>query len=206
MVKYFIHCTYRDNFHKIMNQKILKTSKDMGYYDTQAKNDVVYLSFYNPENWNNKIIKSDIIDMSNGSIPRSLCILLNIRDVIKIYKYYFIAPYWDYGMSPHKISSKLHKLVQKSINITQLEINIINDKQMSKQCKYSLLKQDRLDMLFRFKGKENISIKKFIGDDPDYDNYEICFFDNIDFGNMKYITLDKFNNPHFQDMYKIIVK
>ncbi len=205
MVKYLIHCTYRNYFKSIIQEKVIKTRNDLNIYE-RGMGDIVYFSFHNPKNWNNLIKEYDMNELSEHLIPRSICILLKIVDVVKKYKYFFISPYWDYGESAHKISSRLHKLVQKSKNINDLEKNILMDKQMSEQCRESLLVEDRLKLLFNFKNSENISIKKFIDENGYYDRFEICFFDNVDFSDLEFKIIDKFDYPEYKELYQSIKK
>jgi hypothetical protein len=190
MVKYLIHCTYQDAISSILRDKILKTSSSM-MTSGMGESDVVYFSLYNPKTWKDSVKEELDFNNERGIITKSICLLFYIKDIVRKYKYFFISPYCNYGLWADKISASLHKLVQKSNSINELEINILLDKKMSEQCKYSLTNPERLKMLWRFKNTKNLSIREFIDQNPIYEWYEICFFDNIDFHDIPYQIINK---------------
>lgn len=187
MVKYLIHCSEWDNVPKILEEHTLRTCDDL-HKPCLGKGDVVYFSFYNPKTFR------DQDELKNNYEDKYIqpCILLKIKDVIRKYKYFFISQEWDYGIHADKLSSTLHHMVQHANNINHLGEIISADKKMSQQCKTSLLHEDRLELLWEFKDKDNLSIKKFIEQNQGYffpksiEGYEICFLENINFKCMEY--------------------
>lgn len=186
-MKYLVHCTNKEDLRKILSEKIIKTAKSQDKETSvRGKYDVTYFSFL----LNNKYIttwKPKEVD------PRwQYCIVLKIRDIVGRYKYFYMSSVWNYGEVMEKISSRLHKMVQSSKNVNDLRKKILSDKNMSEQCRNSLIGSERLQQLFEFKGKKNKSImemvkearERYYGNDRTFFNLEICFFDNIEIRNI----------------------
>lgn len=75
-------------------------------------------------------------------------------------------------------------MVQSSKNISDFKMKIWNDPIMSIQCKKSLMDDEKIEDIFKFKNKPNPSLHDIYNLCGNL--YEIGFFENIDFHNMLY--------------------
>jgi len=185
MVKYLIHCTRTINLAKIIRDKKIKTTESLdGGNGNMGETDVTYFSFFYPSP-NAKIINAN--NLAEIHDDDRNCILIKAHDVFKKYRYYYIASNYNYGIvhDSDRISDRLYNLVQKSGDIGDLYYKILHDKQMSPQCKNTLIKTSRLKELFRFKNKPNLSPKE-IFKATSSNLWEIGFFEDINFDTMSY--------------------
>lgn len=178
---YIAHCTTKDKLRKIINNKVIKTAKEL-FFQGMGKSDIVYFSFYY------KTIPSNQISEVNEN-----CIIFTVCDIIKKYRYYYINSNYSYGRiyKGGRLSSRLYNMVQSSNNISDLKTKILNDEKMSVQCKKSLLDEEKIHDLFKFKNLSNPSLKDIYNTCGNL--WEIGFFENIYFDDISYKIINNVN-------------
>lgn len=184
---YLIHCTSKNNLEQIISDKIIKTGQELEIQG-MGKGDIVYFSFYY------KAKNTSLIDTKFDN--DEYCVIFTIKDIIKRYRYYYVSSNYSYGRiyANGRVSSRLYKMIQLSNDVEDLRTKILDDIRMSPQCKDSLNDDEKLHDLFRFKNASNPSMRDIYNTCGNL--WEIGFFENIDFNDVKYKIIKNVGIDH----------